>query len=1034
MRSTKTSPIWALAMVAALGLGLAACSSSDDPAPPPPVDPDPTPDPVAMERDAINDAIAAARSAAAMVMDDSTDAVVDAADTAVAAAMAAIDGATLISAGDAAGFRASLATVSADLAAAKSSRMMVMDLAGQRMAVADAIAAAMTAVGMVNDTADDATVAAADAAITAAMAAIAGADDIPNSEADAARTRVAALQTDLATAKSSRQMAMDMLQQEADQKAALMAAAGMIDTSDMMTADEIVAANAAISALRKLLAASDAVNDADKAMYEAQAVAAEADVKASQSALSHADQTKVLMSALADLQAINLSDLSDQAKIDAANAAIAALQTALDGATELSDAEKAAAMAVLTTADRNVMTAQRTLDIDTQMTTLSEAVAELAALDLNALMTQAEIDAADAAIVKLDLALAAATLLTDAQKLDATVDVTVAKRRVASAQTALDENVGNQRTALMNAGTALGEIDLTDLDTAEKIAAANAAIADLRMALAGATHLSDSEKATYQMQLDDATEDVRMAQTGMDREDRMTAQRMAITSAIEMARTAVGNVDDDSTASEVAAADSAIAALKQAIEDAVDLPEGNTYVAMAQGTLATLEPQLAAAKSSRDDAIAARDEEQEEMMAEVGKALHAALGSPATPVGTTGALANINLTTPDTDLSDGLTIAATAGAGAVPDADTPDSAILVAGDSAGSLGGWMGTDYALSTGTGEAKVSHEARVYTNRGMDMSQPFDATETGGKYTLVASGDLEGWLLLTAADGVAPPSRARAAAFMHDGTQNHPIPDNNVALIFSGTYDGASGQFRCTGACTSANDGKDGPSALGGEWHFKPNTGATVRQPDPNYLYYGWWIHKDHEDDPLAASAFTGVNGAIAALTDDPAAAVTGSATYSGNAAGKYAIDNVLDGTGHGGHFTADANLTAKFGTNDAPNNGGISGTIDNFRLNDASEDPGWSVTLNRAPWDGTTPGAFASSAADNTTADGTVWSIGGNAAPESGNWSGQMYDELPGNTDATPPGDGSNIPTTVTGMFYSEFSTIGRMVGAFGADRQ
>ena len=80
-----------------------------------------------------------------------------------------------------------------------------------------------------------------------------------------------------------------------------------------------------------------------------------------------------------------------------------------------------------------------------------------------------------------------------------------------------------------------------------------------------------------------------------------------------------------------------------------------------------------------------------------------------------------------------------------------------------------------------------------------------------------------------------------------------------------------------------------------------------------------------------------------------------------------------------------------------------------------------------------GAITASTADSTTttADGTTWSIDGNSASESGTWSGQMYDELPGNA---PAGDGSNIPTTVTGTFYSEFSSIGRMVGAFGADKQ
>ena len=66
----------------------------------------------------------------------------------------------------------------------------------------------------------------------------------------------------------------------------------------------------------------------------------------------------------------------------------------------------------------------------------------------------------------------------------------------------------------------------------------------------------------------------------------------------------------------------------------------------------------------------------------------------------------------------------------------------------------------------------------------------------------------------------------------------------------------------------------------------------------------------------------------------------------------------------------------------------------------------------------------------TSDATVWSINGNEAAASGAWSGTMYDEMPGNA---PDGDGSNIPTTVTGTFYSEFSTIGRMVGGFGVNK-
>ena len=213
--------------------------------------------------------------------------------------------------------------------------------------------------------------------------------------------------------------------------------------------------------------------------------------------------------------------------------------------------------------------------------------------------------------------------------------------------------------------------------------------------------------------------------------------------------------------------------------------------------------------------------------------------------------------------------------------------------------------------------------------------------------------------------------------------------------------------------------------------------VQQPDANYLYYGWWVSKDKDGVPTAASAFRGAVGETPAATGTPillsdAVALTGSATYVGNAAGKFAMSNPLDGTGDGGHFTADVELTAKFGAI-APddNNGGISGTLDNFMANDKAVP--WSVKLHHAPW-GTTGAFVSTSVTTDTTANGTTWSIDGNAAPESGIWSGQMYDELPGDTDDTPAGDGNTTPTTATGTFYSEFSTIGRMVGAFGANKQ
>ena len=109
------------------------------------------------------------------------------------------------------------------------------------------------------------------------------------------------------------------------------------------------------------------------------------------------------------------------------------------------------------------------------------------------------------------------------------------------------------------------------------------------------------------------------------------------------------------------------------------------------------------------------------------------------------------------------------------------------------------------------------------------------------------------------------------------------------------------------------------------------------------------------------------------------------------------------------------------------GGVTGTIDNFRLNDGSTNPGWSVALNRAGF-GTT-GAIGNPTTDTTgITHNTVWSINDNKAPASGAWSATLYDEGDHPSDKD---DRSNVPTTAVGQFYSEFGQR-RMVGGFGVE--
>ncbi len=497
--------------------------------------------------------------------------------------------------------------------------------------------------------------------------------------------------------------------------------------------------------------------------------------------------------------------------------------------------------------------------------------------------------------------------------------------------------------------------------------------------------------------------------TGPTPEEMAMKRAEMQTEAIMTASTGVGTALDALSGSEPTQAqiddvNEAIGDLEAALMDAADVSDA---------VKAGYRAQVSDAENSvmqAEDTLMAMEKEANEMeakeMAALGKTLLKALGDD--PLG------HLSIGSPPVFMDGKLQIISVDG-----DGSNRAMVPLQAGDSAGMLGGWMGMDYA-HTGPAPDKVKNEARVYTNQDKPGMQPFVKTTTDGK--TVGKHALDAGEKYLTVDSATEYALVMADAFVHQGTQTHKIPDNTVALKVRGTYDGAPGEYSCATSCASTNDGKGSPERLQGTWTFTPDEGAMVSKPDEDYLYYGWWVSKDKDGEPTAASAFAGATTGLTAVDLQAMTAatenqLTGSATYSGHAAGKFAMSNALDGTGSGGHFTADANLEATF-TGENP---GVTGTIDNFMLNDGTDDAGWSVALHRATW---TTDTFMSTAADNDMADGTTWSINGNAASESGKWSGMMYDEM--------SDDGSNVPTTVTGTFQSHFSAMGRMVGAFGAD--
>lgn len=429
-----------------------------------------------------------------------------------------------------------------------------------------------------------------------------------------------------------------------------------------------------------------------------------------------------------------------------------------------------------------------------------------------------------------------------------------------------------------------------------------------------------------------------------------------------------------------------IAALRQqlGIDDTADI---GTTVAELQATLKEL--QDAAAKLVSDAAIKAAE------------ALFAGIGETTTDL--TVAVSAV------TDKDGGGSMASVTATGLTPGVGGDD----VMKSAGPMLGNWQGT---MLTDTNDANASSTVVVYTDIEAPKSVPF-----GDVYTLDANGNLANATLLEAGNR----SKINASVFMHTGRMNHdpdPAAADDIVMI-RGTFNGASGEFRCVAATATAcasHDAGDGAVRLEGTtWVFDPDSNAMATMVDPSFAYFGWWLNTGTTDGS-ETGVFHGVTDGtgdaelLAAPTDINA--LGGTATYTGGAAGQYAINPGLSAASSGG-WTADATLTANWGAEDAA--GTISGTINNFMAGDTAMD--WSVALGETVLSGT--GAFdtATDTGNPTSDNAVVWTIDGVDGAEAGAWSGGLRAE----------GD-DNVPTVATGTFSATHGTVGHMLGAFGVD--
>ena len=234
------------------------------------------------------------------------------------------------------------------------------------------------------------------------------------------------------------------------------------------------------------------------------------------------------------------------------------------------------------------------------------------------------------------------------------------------------------------------------------------------------------------------------------------------------------------------------------------------------------------------------------------------------------------------------------------------------------------------------------------------------------------------------------------------------------FTGTFGGGSGEYRCSGgACSLTLDDRGVPTAMGGAWTFAPAPGAMVNIPDYDHLHFGWWLNEE-EDGSYGFQTFAGGVGFRAGAAD-VTAAMAGSATYRGAAAGVYVTMDVSGGQvtrATSGEFTAQATLEAHFfGARDA---GEVTGTIDSFRSGDGVPMTGWGVELKAA---GLTVG-------DATFAGETGGTLGPATRGE-GSWEGLFH-----GTDGAAGPDAR--PGHVTGRFDVHFPGA-HLAGAFGASK-
>ena len=829
-------------------------------------------------------------------------------------------------------------------------------LHGQRAAAGAAVEAAVSAIGGLTATSTEADVTAAQVALDAAKAALAAVTVLPASEVFALQDRIYAAGGRLGTVEA----AIAGNRTHRVQLGAATEAVGAAERAvNALTAGStgaaVAAAEQAIAAAKAAVAAGTLLTPGEAEALNGAIGLAETSLGTVKTAIAnrktHQQQFTVLNTAVSAAQeAVDALDrTSTDAALASAQALIDAAAAAVSGGTLLTDGERSAATAKITTS----MTLLEGVTVEAGIHAANSAIEGLTATS-----TDAEVDAAQAAISAATAALRKVQLLTGPQVIAFQGDIDAAKAALAAKRTQIANSKTHQQqltvlnTAVSAAQAAVDALDRMSSDA--DVAAAQARIEAAEAAVAAGTKLTVEERAA-------ANATIMASMTALE--------RVTVEARVYAAQTAVGGLTVASTAADVAAAQAAIDAATEALRNgqlltASDALAFRDSIDAAKAALETVKTQIASSRThgrqlkAVNDAVGAAsravsglsagstEADADEAERKIRAAKNAVAAGTALTAEEKAAAADTIADAETTLVTRRAAIAArrddaramlAALTGTLGTFDPADAAHVVDGgevsgtdgyersaaDTAPAISGWAGSVHEAVTRdtAGRATQTDTVVVYTDKEASKSASYTtyyarsavmAPDTGASAGFswqpwvgveAVSDDTNGILsLIEGADiDAADVDRLFGTGNFAAGQEKLPQEGDNrtyadeygatpgTQVEFTGSFHGVAGTFKCAGSTCTAEMTDAGALTLAGTgaaWSFVPGaTNVSVAGAQEDADYLDFGYWVEN-DMTSAGDPYT-VDAFFAGNAPHGGlASVEGSASYSGKAAGLYA----------------------------------------------------------------------------------------------------------------------------------------------------